>query len=173
MKIYYLGLFVFLSATVALAAPPEPLPDKGHEKNGKATPNPDDEQRQQLCLLEVLQFWVEEKEPKPGDASYSRKVRVRGTLVKKPAATTTFTRLGVEKKPAWDLAVRLDNRELVQPLHIIGKELLELAEQCAGKEVVLTGTTVISGRFGRKYESAGYIIPFLAVKVESLKLAEK
>lgn len=158
-----------LSLEKFLAQPkPSPTPEKGQEKNSKATPSPDNKKlREDLTGLLILQGLVQEKKQMPW--TFSRKVQVRGTLEKsKEVAYVVDPRTG-EMMYYWNLRAFLDSQTVVLPLKFSGKEIVALANKYAGKEVILTGKTVVAVAFLRLVEDQ----PYLAVSVESLKLAEK
>jgi hypothetical protein len=155
---------------------PVPAPDKGQVKNHPAKADPQDELRQQLDLLAREQRLVAQDDRSVEEIRRTRTgwpVRVSGTLVKTPDKESVDPRTRVPQRYLWHLAARLDSGRLIQPLQIADKKLLKFADECAGKEVVLTGSTGIATRLGRRYESAAEPVPYLVVEVESLKLAEK
>src|SRR5262245_23555102 len=136
-----LSFFVVLSATAVLAGQSGPTPDQKYEKKIKALQDQIDELRKQQDALrkeQEDQARAQRAKVEAEQAKQYAKVEIRGTLAKAPSATTVHEtgRPDPVKTDTWHVAVK----SMVVPVHFTGKALRELAEQHAGKEVIITGT---------------------------------
>jgi hypothetical protein len=165
MKTQACAWIVLLFVTAALAAKPDRQPvDKG----GLATRKIDLLAREHLRLWKVLQEVVRDtnmfgRRPSPAD-----RLVLRGTLMRTPDGMMMHPKdRRLIQQYAWSLHARLDDDVCVVPLlGIAGNDKhMELGDQLAGKEVILTGSTVVGVRLRRLVEDEHY----LAVRVESLR----
>jgi hypothetical protein len=132
----------------------------------------DPDEKQQRELLFMMKSLRESLPDEPLERMWGKGPAVlRGKLVKTGEGSTFFTKERKRRQTGtWVLEARLDSATVWVPLVGVAADdkLLDAAEELAGKEVLLTGKTVIVTAYLQLRGSSKYS----AVSVESLKAAE-